>query len=68
VYLVGAAVGLVYLVHYHDGLETYLERLSKNKACLGHGSFKGVHKQQTTVGHVEHALNLSSKVGVTRSV
>jgi hypothetical protein len=35
---------------------------------LRHGAFKSVDEQQATVGHVEYALYLATKVGVTRGV
>ena len=67
-HLVGAAVGLVHFVYHHNGLETYLYGLLQHETRLGHRALEGVDKQQTAVGHVEHALHLSAEVGVSRGV
>ena len=66
--LVRAAVGLVYLVDYHDGLLAHVDGLVEHEPCLGHTAFKCVYKQQDAIGHIEHALNLSAKVTVAGSI
>ena len=68
VYLLGAAVWLVHLVYHNNGLQTDLQCLLQHKACLWHGAFEGIDKENTAVGHVEHALDLAAEVAVTRSV
>ena len=68
IHLFGAAVGLVHLVHHHDGLQSYLEGLLQHKARLRHGSLKGIHQQDASVGHVEHALHLAAEVAVSRRI
>ena len=66
--LLGTAVGLVYLVDNDNRLEADLQRLLKHEARLRHRSLEGVDEQQAAIGHVEHALNLATEVGVSRSV
>ena len=66
--LLGTAVGFVYLVDHHDGLQAQLQRLLQHKSGLGHRALKGVDEQQTAVGHIEHTLYLATEVGVTRRV
>lgn len=63
-----AAVGLVHLVDHHDGLQTYLQGLLKHETGLRHRALKGIDKEQTTIGHIEHALHLSTEIRVTRRV
>lgn len=38
----------------------------EDKARLGHGALRRVNQQQRAIGHLEHALHLAAKVGVTR--
>ena len=66
--LLGATVGFVDLVDHHDGLETYLKGFLEYETGLGHGALEGVDEQQTAVGHVEHALYLTTEVGVSRGI
>ena len=68
IHLLGSAVGLVHLVHHHHGLQSDLQSLLQHKACLRHGSFKGIDQQNASVCHVEHTFHLSAEVGVPRSV
>ena len=63
-----ATVGLVYLVHHNDRLQSELQRLLQDKSCLRHRSLKGIDEQQTAVGHVEHALHFATEVGVAGCV
>ena len=65
VHLLRTTVRLVYFVHHHDGLQSYLQRLLQHKAGLRHGAFESIHQQQAAVGHVEHTLHLTSEIGVT---
>ena len=62
------AVGLVHFIDDDNGLESELECFLKNKACLRHGALKGIHQQKNTVGHIQHALHLPSKVRVARCI
>ena len=66
--LLGTAIGLVNLVDYHDGLQSELQSFLQYEARLRHRPLKGIDEQQTTIGHIEHTLNLTTKVGVTRGV
>ena len=68
VHLLGTAVGLIHLVHYHDGLKAYLQCLLQHESCLGHGSLECINQQYAGVRHIEHALHLASEVAVTRCV
>lgn len=65
---VGARRGAVHLVHDHQHLLVQRQRLLQHKAGLGHGALHRVHQQQHAVCHVEHALHLPAKVGVTGCV
>ena len=67
-HFVGAAVGLVDLVDYHYRFQTHLNGFLKHESGLGHRAFKGIDKEQTSVGHIEHALHLAAEVSVSRSV
>ena len=42
--------------------------LFKHEACLRHRALEGVHQQQATVGHAQHALHLAAEVSVARGV
>ena len=63
-----ATVGLVHLVHHHDGLQANLEGLLQHEARLGHRALEGIDEQQTAVGHIQHALHLAAEVGVSRRI
>jgi hypothetical protein len=52
----------------HDGFVTQSERLACDEACLRHGAFNGIDKQQYGIDHGEHALDLTTEVRVTRGV
>ena len=66
--MLGVAVGLVYLVDYHNGSQAHFKGFLKYKAGLGHRSLKGVDQKQNAVGHVQDSLHLSTKVSVTRRI
>ena len=66
--LLGTAIGLVHLINHHKGFQTYLQCLLQHKTCLWHGTLKGVHQKDTSVCHVQYALHLATKIGVTRGV
>ena len=66
--LLGAAAGLVHLVHHHDRLQSYLQGFLQNETSLWHRPLESVYQQDASIGHVEHALHLSAEVGVSRSV
>ena len=64
----GAAVGFVDFVDYDDGFEADLQCFLQDESCLWHGAFEGVDEQYAAVGHVEHALDFATEVGVSRCV
>ena len=68
VHLLGAAVGFIYLVDHYNGFEANLECLLQHETCLRHGALEGINEQNTSVRHIQHALHLATKVGVSRSV
>ena len=68
VHLFGAAVGLIDLVHHHDGFQTYLQRFLQHEAGLRHGTLEGIHQQDAAVRHVEHTLHFAAEVAVSRSI
>ena len=63
-----AAVGLVDLVDHHDGLQTNLQGFLQHETRLRHRTLECVDKQQTTIRHVQHALHLTTEIGVARSI
>ena len=65
---VGARAGAVNLVDHHDRLKTLGKGFGSHEACLRHGAVDGIHKQQHRVDHGEHALNLTTEVGVPRRI
>ncbi len=66
--LLRTAVGLVNLVDDHDRFQSNLQCLLEHKTCLWHWTLKSVNQQEATIGHVEHTLHLTAKVGVTRGI
>ena len=66
--LVGTAVGLIDLVDYDHGLLPHLKGFLKHETGLGHTAFKGVHKQQNTVRHIQHPLHFASEIAMARSI
>lgn len=40
----------------------------KHETGLRHRALKGIDEEQTTIGHIEHALHLSTEIRVTRRV
>ena len=61
-------VGLIDFVDDHDRLEAEFDGLLGYKTGLGHRALEGIHHQEHTVGHIEHALHLAAEVAVARSV
>ena len=59
-----ARVRLIYLVDADDDAMVELQRFLQNKAGLRHGSLGGIHQQDNTVDHLQHALHLAAEVGV----
>ena len=47
---------------------TQAKRLFEDKTSLGHWPFGRVNQQQYAVNHIEHALDLAPKIGVSRRV
>ena len=64
----GAAVGFVDLVDHNNGFQTNLQCLLQHESSLRHRTFKSINQQQTAIGHVQHALNLTTKIAVSRGV
>ncbi len=67
-HLVRAAVGFVHLINDHNGLLSHVDGLVEHETRLRHAALEGIHQQQHTVRHVEHALHFSTKVTVAGSV
>ena len=63
-----AGVGTVDLVHGDDQAQVLLQGFLQHKAGLGHAALGGVHQQQHTVHHLQHALDLAAEVGMARGV
>jgi hypothetical protein len=49
-------------------LQAQRQRLARDEACLRHRAFDGIDEQQHAVHHRQHALDLTTKVGVPGSV
>ena len=50
------------------GLQTDFQRALQDSARLWHGAFDRIDQQQAAIGHVEHALDLATEVGVARGI
>jgi len=61
----GTAIGFVDLVDYYNGLQAYLQCFLQHKTCLWHGTFKSVHQEENSIGHVQHTFHLTTEVSVT---
>lgn len=68
VYLIGPAVGFINFVNYHNRLQANLKGFLQYKTGLRHRTFERIDQQQYSVGHIQHALHFTSKIGVARSV
>ena len=68
VHLFRTTVGLVNLVDNHYGLQANLQGFLQYEACLRHGTFEGIHQQQTAVCHIQDTLYLTAEVAMTRGV
>src|SRR5216684_2993015 len=66
--LLDARIAAINLVDNHDRFEVQLQCLLQDKARLRHGAFDGVDQQDAAIGHVEHALDLAAKVGMSGGV
>ena len=60
--------GTVNLVNDHNGVQTLVEGFLRNKTCLGHRPFGGIHHQQDRIDHRQDSLNFATKVSVTGRV
>ena len=67
-HLFRTSVRAVHLVDHDQRLQTGLQRLRQDIASLGHDALKGVNQQQHPVGHLQHALDLTGEVRVSRRV
>ena len=63
-----AGIGAVDLVDGHHQTQVLLQSLLQHKTGLGHAALGGIHQQQNTVDHLQHALHLAAKVGMARSI
>ena len=64
----GVGIRAVDFVHNHHNAQAGFECMRKHETRLGLGAFVCVNDEQSTVGHVQHALDLAAEVGVARSV
>ena len=64
----GTAVGLIDLVDHNDRLFAQRESLLQHESSLRHRAFERINQQQHAVAHIEHALDLTTEIGVTRGV
>ena len=65
---IGISVGAVDLVHHHHNAQVVRKRMAQHETRLRLGAFVSVNNQQSTIGHVQNALNFATEVGVTRRV
>ena len=65
---VGITVWLIHLIDHNNRLFTQCQCLLQHETCLGHRSFKCIHQQQYTIGHVQNTLYFTTEIGVTRGV
>ena len=56
------------LVHDDHDAHAGRQRVTQHETRLRHRSLECVDDEQRSVGHVEHALDLATEVGMTRSV
>ena len=68
IYFFRTAVRFVYLVYHYDRFQSNLQGFLKHEAGLRHRTFKSVHQQNTSVGHVQDTFHFSTEVGVSRSI
>ena len=66
--LVRTAVRLVNLIDYDNRFQPHLDGFLKHETRLRHRALESVDEQQASVSHIEHALHLTTEVGVSRSV
>ena len=64
----GVGAVAVDLVDDHHDAQAARDGVAQNKAGLRHGALSCVYQQQRAIGHLEHALHLATKVGVSRGV
>lgn len=65
---VGACTRAIDLVDDDDGHQIEAEGMLENETRLRHGALEGIDQQQDAVGHLEHALDLATEVGMARRV
>ena len=58
----------VYFVDNHNRFEAHFKSFSEDEPGLGHWAVHRVNQQQAAIGHVQDALDLAAKVGVTGGV
>ena len=68
VYFVRCTIVFVNFVDHQQGFDPHRQRFSKNETRLRHWTLESIHQQTNSVCHVQYTFNLTSKVGVTRSV
>ena len=63
-----SGITAVHLVHHNNHREVLVQRLGEHVTSLGQRTLGGVHQQQHAVDDVQTSLDLTTKVGVARSV
>ena len=58
----------VHLVDDDQGQQALCKCLFNHESRLRHRAFKRINDKQDAIGHRKHALDLSTEVGVTRSI
>ena len=67
-HLIGRTVRFIHLVYHNNRLLSKFQRLLQHETRLRHGAFKSINQDQHSIGHVEHALNLTAKVAVAGGI
>ena len=68
VHLFRATVRLIYLINNDDRLQSELQCLLEHETGLRHRTLESIDEEEASVCHVEHALNLTTEVRVSRSI
>ena len=65
---IGVSIGAVDLVDHNNDAQTTLKGMRKNETGLRLGAFISINNEQCAICHVENALHLATKVGMTGGV
>ena len=68
VHLFRATVRLIYLINNDDRLQSELQCLLEHETGLRHRTLESIDEEEASICHVEHALNLTTEVRVSRSI